>query len=441
MTKVPKRPHGDSAIRVGLVAQNNFKGGAGIAVSSLHSHIRRVGAESGLESHLRVIESGPEASSFQAGLPPRGATRRFIKSSRISARRAIEKYVLAQPGQLRSRATIRTGLGKEINGWDVDVINLHWLGDATLSLREIAQVKHPVVFTLHDLWPGLGTLHYPEHSGGAQMNSGDVRWPWLETHFEKKKKALWSDRFFAIAPSKSVADRAKLSGVMKNWPIWVVPNAIDTEFWAPGNQAEARKNLGLGREDFVVVFPVGSSAGEYRKGADLWEGSLSHLVTPRERGRRITCLRISQEETVVTYSWGMERQMTPLSQEQLRTVYQAADIVAVPSRQETFSLVALEAQACGTPVIAFDTMGLSDAIVHDQTGFLVPPFDTKQFAERMMEVAAEPQRLNTMARNARDRAVTDFAPARVIAQTAEVFREVCELFSQRQAENPSEEFA
>lgn len=133
--------------------------------------------------------------------------------------------------------------------------------------------------------------------------------------------------------------------------------------------------------------------------------------------------------------------MAPLSRDQLRTLYQAANLVAVPSRQETFSLVALEAQSCGVPVIGFDVMGVSDAIVHDHTGFHVSPFDVEEFGRKITVMEAQPDKLEAMGHNARQRVVSNFAPAHVVALTADVMRQVLDRSAQRESKESGEELA
>ena len=64
----------------------------------------------------------------------------------------------------------------------------------------------------------------------------------------------------------------------------------------------------------------------------------------------------------------------------LRTLYSAADLLLVPSRQESFGQTASEAQACGTPVVAFNTGGLRDIVEHKVTGYLAKPFSVQDLA-------------------------------------------------------------
>jgi D-inositol-3-phosphate glycosyltransferase len=76
----------------------------------------------------------------------------------------------------------------------------------------------------------------------------------------------------------------------------------------------------------------------------------------------------------------------PLPQARLADVYAAADVVLVPSRSESFGLVALEAQACGTPVVAAGVGGLRFVVRDGRTGFLVEGHDPADHAERMLQI-------------------------------------------------------
>jgi D-inositol-3-phosphate glycosyltransferase len=84
----------------------------------------------------------------------------------------------------------------------------------------------------------------------------------------------------------------------------------------------------------------------------------------------------------------------------LAEVYRAADVVAVPSYNESFGLVALEAQACGTPVVAAEVGGLPVAVAHGQSGVLVPSHDPLEWAVALESVAVWPDQRAKFAANA-----------------------------------------
>jgi D-inositol-3-phosphate glycosyltransferase len=102
-------------------------------------------------------------------------------------------------------------------------------------------------------------------------------------------------------------------------------------------------------------------------------------------------------------SLGIEQRvyfLPPQSGLDLVNVYRAADVVAVPSLSESFGLVSLEAQACGTPVAAADVGGLRTAVAHDVSGLLVPSHNPEVWAQTLAELLGSPSRLGDLGRNA-----------------------------------------
>jgi D-inositol-3-phosphate glycosyltransferase len=88
----------------------------------------------------------------------------------------------------------------------------------------------------------------------------------------------------------------------------------------------------------------------------------------------------------------------------LSTYYRAADVVLVPSRSESFGLVALEAAACGIPVVASDVGGLRSVVRDGVTGLLVPSRDHEAFARAVRGLLADPPRAIAMGTCAAERA-------------------------------------
>jgi D-inositol-3-phosphate glycosyltransferase len=86
---------------------------------------------------------------------------------------------------------------------------------------------------------------------------------------------------------------------------------------------------------------------------------------------------------------GQVRMADPQPHHLLSTYYRAADVCVVPSRSESFGLVALEAAACGTPVVAANVGGLRTLVVDGETGFLVEGRDPEDFATRLDQVLGD----------------------------------------------------
>ncbi|MGD0838924.1 MAG: glycosyltransferase [Polyangia bacterium] len=108
----------------------------------------------------------------------------------------------------------------------------------------------------------------------------------------------------------------------------------------------------------------------------------------------------------------------------LARFYGGVDVFLLPSEQESFGLAALEAMACGVPVIASCVGGLPDVVAEGETGFLSPVGDVAAMAAHVSRLLAEPALHATMASRARQRAVAVFSPAPAIAAYEEVYRRV-----------------
>jgi D-inositol-3-phosphate glycosyltransferase len=94
----------------------------------------------------------------------------------------------------------------------------------------------------------------------------------------------------------------------------------------------------------------------------------------------------------------------PQPQRRLADFYAASDVVLVPSRSESFGLVALEAQACGTPVVAARVGGLRYVVEHGRTGFLVEGHDPSDHADRLLELLRDDRLHDAMGSEASRRA-------------------------------------
>jgi D-inositol-3-phosphate glycosyltransferase len=167
--------------------------------------------------------------------------------------------------------------------------------------------------------------------------------------------------------------------------IEIVSPGVEHAFFAPGDRRGARTALGLGDEP-VLLF-VGRI--QPLKGLDVAVQTLAELGDPRavliavggasgaEGDAELAHVRSLAEGLGVA---DRVRFVDPQPHHILSTYYRAADVVLVPSRSESFGLVALEAAACGTPVVASAVGGLLTIVEHGRTGFLVPDRDPSQFA-------------------------------------------------------------
>ncbi|MFT7836261.1 D-inositol-3-phosphate glycosyltransferase [Saccharothrix sp. BKS2] len=220
--------------------------------------------------------------------------------------------------------------------------------------------------------------------------------------------------------------------------VLVVPPGVDLERFTPGDPRLARAALGLPADAVVLAFvgriqPLKAPDVLLRAAAEMLvrdPGLRSRLVVLVVGGPSGTGLKTPEELVRLAAGLGISdvvRFLPPQGGEALARVYRAADVVAVPSHNESFGLVALEAQACGTPVVAAAVGGLPVAVRDGVSGALVDGHEPGAWARVLAEVAL--LRREELAANAVGHArrfswdrTTDSLLA-VYAQAGEVFRE------------------
>jgi len=244
------------------------------------------------------------------------------------------------------------------------------------------------VWTLHDSWAFTGGCHVPgnclryqEHCGAcpqlASTRAADLsRWIW------RRKQRHWQHlRYTIVAPSRWLADCARRSTLLRDARIEVIPNGLDPEVYQPLARAAARQALQLPPGKKIILFSAMNASRDHNKGQHLLLPALRELAAAGW-AQRAELVLAGEAAPVAPPDCGLPMRYLGVLPDAraMAQLYSAADLVVVPSLSENLSNTILEAMACGTPAIAFDSGGNRDLIAHEQSGWLARPFEPADLA-------------------------------------------------------------
>jgi glycosyltransferase involved in cell wall biosynthesis len=288
-----------------------------------------------------------------------------------------------------------------------DIVHLHWV-PKLLDFRSVfAQKQKAFVWTLHDMQPFTGGNHYQTDSGL------DVYANMLHRNRAYKHRELKGSRLSVVSPSVWLAQEARKSEVMSEFRVEVIPNLIPTDVFRPMDKTLSRQKLGLPHGQRLLLF-VAEKVSDKRKGFDLLLEALADL--PKDQDFGLIVLGnwdTSHEIKMPLYQMGYQE-----DPEMLASIYSAADVFVLPSREDNLPNTMVESLACGTPVVGFRIGGLPDLVKDGVTGWCVEPYLPKALAKGILEVCQKP---GTYQNNCRQTAIAEVAPEPVLEKYLRVY--------------------
>jgi D-inositol-3-phosphate glycosyltransferase len=272
-----------------------------------------------------------------------------------------------------------------------DVIHSHYWLSGKVAMPAAKELEIPLVHTMHTM----------ARVKNLNLAEGESPEPMIRVQGETQVVAAASALI-----ANTDAEAASLVSLYDACPdtVHVVTPGVDLFTFTPGqSRSAARESLGLSPDSLILSF-VGRI--QPHKGPEVLIRATSELVkhSPQLRPRLIVNIiggasGANTEEVDrlkdCTQWLGIDdvvRFAPPVSRADLPQWYRASDLVVVPSYSESFGLVALEAQACGTPVVATAVGGLRTAVADGISGVLVDGHDPKAWSSVIARLLQEPQR-------------------------------------------------
>jgi len=330
---------------------------------------------------------------------------------------------------------------------EADVYNIHNMHGAYWNFWTVPLLarRAPVVLTLHDEWLLTGDCAYtyscerwrdhcgrcpqarePESDDRVCIGGRDATWLNL-----KLKRAMFrcapGRSVVLVSPSRWLADRAGEAPHLARFERRVVPNGVDLEVFRPRESAPARREAGLPPDAFLVLT---FAANLFDRRKDLhrllaatrstrWPADARLVVAGRATPELERELAGDPRIVVRDYVSGRE---------DLARLLAAVDLVVVPSRAENLPYAALEAQACGTPVLGARVGGIPETLEDGASGWLFDPAcESEALAETIAAIRALPPDRREAARaRARANATRRFGHVRFVEAYRELFAELAE---------------
>jgi N-acetyl-alpha-D-glucosaminyl L-malate synthase BshA len=204
--------------------------------------------------------------------------------------------------------------------------------------------------------------------------------------------------------------------------IEVIPNFIDGDIYKRIEPDEACRSLAGPGEKIITHVSnfraVKRVPDVVRIFAEIRKKVPSVLLLIGDGPDRSVCEHIARELGVADHVRFLGKQM------ELVSLLSASDLFLIPSQSESFGLSALEAMACGVPVVASSVGGLPELVVHGETGYIAEMGDIGRMARYGIELLTDPRRHKVIADAARERAVKVYAIDGIVEQYVEYYRRV-----------------
>ncbi|HBL57445.1 MAG TPA: glycoside hydrolase [Cyanobacteria bacterium UBA8803] len=392
--------HGDPAIEIGKEeagGQNVYVRNVGEALARLGWHVDMFTRKASADDPA-IVEHGPRCRTIRLKAGPE----EFVPRDNIFgyAGEFVENLLEFQQQEGVKYSLVHT------NYWISSWVGMQWKKRQSI----------PQVHTYHS----LGAVKYTSVETIPMIAS---------TRLEIEKTVLeTAERIVATSPQEQDHMRSLVS---TKGNIDIIPCGTDIRRFGSIDRLAARQELGL-NPDEKIVFYVGRF--DPRKGIETLvramgrsqlrgKANLRLIIGGGSRPGQTDGIERERIEAIVA-ELGMTDFTTftgRISDELLPAYYTAADVCVVPSHYEPFGLVAIEAMACGTPVVASDVGGLQFTVVPEETGLLAPPKDEVAFGIAIDRILSNPDWRSQLSRGARLRVEQKFSWDGVANQLSELY--------------------
>lgn len=396
-------------MRIVMINTSDMQGGAARSAHRLHKGLREIGADCTYFVQRKTVDD-PAIEQFIPDPSPLETEHRLKARAELDAAYNAYANTRSPDIELFSQERVDGDENFFIQRPRADIVNLHWVArfvDYHLFFTP-KRTRCPVVWTLHDMNAFTGGCHYDQlcgkymnKCGACPLLGSDREADLSEQVFLAKQKIFdaWpSERMHIVAPSKWLAGEAQKSRLLSKFNASVIPYGVETDVFKPTDKAEARQKLDLPQEAKIVLF-VSNHIGLARKGFR----ELVHAMSLVPDSENLMLVGVGDSHVLDIEAPFKVGQIDFVKDDhKTALIYSAADLTAIPSKQDNLPNTILESMSCGTPVVGFDVGGFPDMVRHGENGFLARSGNVGELASAITEAFSDADELLACGRRARD---------------------------------------
>jgi len=335
-------------------------GGAANFVFDLHEEF--------LKKNVSSFVYSPKKRNINNALYPKSIFFKLHNLIKIILNKIINKLFIKSNSTITLSLFNSFEISKIIKETKPDLVNIHWLGNEFMSLKEVQSIKVPIVWTLHDMWVFQPFLHYTSEI--HKINSK----PFFSNYLLQRKKKLRKKNINFVSTSDWMLKKIEDSNLFYKHQLKKISCGINFEIWKPEDKQNCKKLFNLDNNKKIILY-MSIGGNNIRKGLHLLIDSLKFVKNDFQ-----LVIVGDQYPTNIPKQLNYKFIDSPKDVYTRRSLYNAADLLAAPSILEAFGLVALEASACNLPSVIFNKTGLTEVIKHKENGYVSEFSNIKDYA-------------------------------------------------------------
>ena len=387
------------------------------------------------------------------GLRDRGVSVEMLVSDKQTDAEWVKQLQPPQKHQLLGKIEYRAGVNAlhlatkrryehifELASDDYDIVHLHDL-PAGLNILDLAKIlrRKNVVWTIHSMAPLTGNCLFSFGCDRWVEGCHDCpqfgTWPLIYYHrdasawnWQARKMAYASKKQFHVVGVSDWISKQIEQSILGRHHLHTIENPSWAPDYFPVDKQQARRELGIPEDAFAIMFAVSGNHQDKRKGLDIVASALGNIQksnpTLWEKLFLLPTGIVDPSREIGQIIDGFAG-LPPrhISETKiLRDYYSAADVIWHPSRADTSSMVGLEAQGCGTPMIAAAVGGVPEVVEHGVSGLLIPAEDPEALVQETAKLFSD-SKLHQALKSGALKAAARKSPERFIDETLDIYRQ------------------